>query len=146
MATLHIREESELARVGEGLLGALSSIPGGHVLALKGDLGAGKTALTKALARTLGVKEEITSPTFVIMKSYVIPTHPVFHTFTHIDAYRIEDEEELVVLGIPERLAREDELVIIEWPERMLGLLPPETLTASLMIATGNDRLITYAD
>src|SRR3989304_9211752 len=68
------------------------------VVGLYGDLGAGKTALTQALARELGIKEKVVSPTFVIMKSYQL-SGSSFQKLIHIDAYRLEKGEELAKLG-----------------------------------------------
>ncbi len=96
---------------------------GAVVIGLSGDLGAGKTTFTQTLARTLGVAEVVTSPTFVIQKQYVTE-HPTFSLLVHIDAYRVEDPEELVVLGFKELLTRERTLVVIEWVERVRPLIP----------------------
>ena len=71
---------------------------GATVLALHGELGAGKTTFTQTLARTLGVTDAVTSPTFVIMKLYELQ-HQSFETLIHIDAYRIEHSDEMRVLG-----------------------------------------------
>lgn len=116
-----------------------------QVLALSGDLGAGKTAFTKELASFLGIKEDITSPTFVIMKSYPIPTHPFFKTLVHIDAYRIEDIDEMRVLGLAEILSEPTNLVCIEWPEKIQSLIPEDALTITISL-TGTTRTITYGN
>ena len=72
MSTFVVKEEAELESVAQALLSAVSVSLRAPVIALTGDLGAGKTALTKALARLLGIPEHVTSPTFVIMKSYAV--------------------------------------------------------------------------
>lgn len=144
MTTLVIKDESELIGVAAALLPLCDTHGGAAVLALKGDLGAGKTALTKAIAQNLGVEEHVTSPTFVIMKSYALTGHAQFHTLIHIDAYRVEDERELVVLGFPTLLSDPHTLVVIEWPERIAGLLPLRTVVVSLAIGSHNERIITY--
>lgn len=116
-----------------------------QVLALSGDLGAGKTAFTKELASLLGISYDITSPTFVIMKSYPIPAHPFFKTFVHIDAYRIESDDEMRVLGLTEILCDSTNLVCIEWPEKIQMLIPKDAYTISISLA-GIIRTITYGN
>ena len=116
-----------------------------QVLALSGDLGAGKTAFTKELASLFGIMHDITSPTFVIMKSYPIPTHPFFKTLVHIDAYRIEDIDEMRVLGLAEILNEPTNLVCIEWPEKIQALIPEDALTITMSL-TGTTRTITYGN
>jgi tRNA threonylcarbamoyladenosine biosynthesis protein TsaE len=146
MVSVTVREENELSAVAEGVLEYLKAHPEKHIITLKGDLGAGKTAFTKALARVLGVKEDVTSPTFVIMKTYPLTAHTTFNALTHIDAYRIDDEKELVILGFSSLVDDPKTLMVVEWPERILGLIPEHALAISIMITEGSNRLITYGD
>ncbi|HEY4510838.1 MAG TPA: tRNA (adenosine(37)-N6)-threonylcarbamoyltransferase complex ATPase subunit type 1 TsaE [Candidatus Paceibacterota bacterium] len=95
------------------------------LIALSGDLGAGKTTLAQAIGRTLGVKEKIPSPTFLVMRSYATH-HPRFSRFVHIDAYRVESVDELKLLGFEKILKEEETLICVEWPERIESLLPRE--------------------
>ena len=88
------------------------------VVGLSGDLGSGKTAFVKVLAKALGVEEEVLSPTFVIAKFYEIRGGH-WRRLVHIDLYRIDDPEELKALRFAEILADHGNLVVIEWPERM---------------------------
>lgn len=88
-------------------------------IALIGTLGAGKTQWTRFFVMALGgQKEEISSPTFVLLQEYS-STPPVYH----VDAYRIQDEEEMLEMGIEEILDR-DAITIIEWADRFEGILP----------------------
>ena len=111
------------------------------VLALSGDLGAGKTTLTQAIARELGVKESLVSPTFVLMKFYALK-HKRFNTLIHIDAYRIDEEKELLVLGWQAILADPTNLVLIEWPERVSGLIPKSAINVSIEHTSETTRSI----
>lgn len=124
---IHYKQES----VGEVATALLAlCIPDPHkaiVVGLSGDLGAGKTTLVQALAKTLGVTETVTSPTFVIAKWYET-NDLTWKTLIHIDAYRIEDEEELTVLGWEEMINTPETLIVVEWPEKIKGSLPPETI------------------
>lgn len=98
---------------------------GALVVALSGDLGAGKTAFTQAVAKYLGVKDKIKSPTFVIMKNYELRITNYKKLF-HIDAYRLKNEKELLHLGWEEIVGNKEHLVFIEWPENVKKVIPPD--------------------
>ena len=118
--------------LGEQLAGALQS---GDVLALYGDLGAGKTHLVKGIARGLGFRpEDVTSPTFTLIQEYT--TVPPLY---HIDVYRVEDLRELERLGVDEYL-HGDGVCVIEWPERMESMLPAHTARLQLSHLDQNSR------
>jgi tRNA threonylcarbamoyladenosine biosynthesis protein TsaE len=112
----------DLPKIAQELLSLLNPENKATILAFYGGLGAGKTTLTQAIAKELGVEETITSPTFVIAKWYKTNTKD-FDTLLHIDAYRIEKEEELSVLGINKAFDEPRTLVIIEWPEKLPNIL-----------------------
>ena len=97
------------------------------VVALAGDLGAGKTTFVQALARELGVKETVQSPTYVLMKLYPI-RYGNFEVLVHIDAYRLEKPEEFSALKPDAFLSDPKNLACIEWPERVSGVLPKPDL------------------
>lgn len=97
------------------------------IVALSGDLGAGKTTFTQALARQLGIQESVQSPTYVLMKSYPI-AYKDFDTFVHIDAYRLDDPKEFATLKPESFLNNPKALVCIEWPEKVEGMLPKPDL------------------
>ncbi len=107
-----------------------------HVIALQGDLGAGKTALTKCIAELMGITETVTSPTFVIMKKYP--------GLVHVDAYRLQSAHELEVLDFKKELDNQENLIIIEWPEQVPGILPPETLTVQCNFIDENTRKYSF--
>jgi tRNA threonylcarbamoyladenosine biosynthesis protein TsaE len=109
------------------------------VLLLKGDLGAGKTTFVQELAAQLGVGETVTSPTFAIIKQYET-SHKVFARLVHMDAYRIENQNELAPLRFTEILAEPNQLLCIEWPERIQAALPTGCLTVSISIIDENQR------
>lgn len=107
---------------------------GALVLALQGELGAGKTTFIQGLARALGVKEKVLSPTFVIMKHYDIKTFRLaplaqgIKKIYHIDVYRLESAKDLAGLGLEEILKDKKNLVVIEWAERVRDLLPKDAV------------------
>jgi tRNA threonylcarbamoyladenosine biosynthesis protein TsaE len=101
------------------------------VIALSGDLGAGKTTFVQSIAESLGVTDSVTSPTFVVMKQYETQ-NDTFTELVHIDAYRIDDADEMRPLGFTALLMRPEILMCIEWAERIESLLPPQTIAITL--------------
>lgn len=115
------------------------------VVALSGDLGAGKTTFAKAFAAALGVPEaEVTSPTFVIEKRLPIQGKPFFKTLVHIDAYRLEKPEELERLGWERTLADKTNLVLVEWPGNVGSALPSDAVRISFRFVDENTREIVF--
>ena len=111
------------------------------VVALEGDLGSGKTAFTQEAGTLLGISENMHSPTFVIEKIYEIDWHR-FKRFIHIDAYRLEQESELLHLGWQEITADPDNLIFIEWPENVPGIIPEHAQRISFKFINENTREI----
>lgn len=120
-----------------------ASTTSASVLGLVGDLGVGKTAFTQLLARELGVSETVTSPTYLIMRSYAT-THPGFDTLVHIDAYRIESLDELAPLRLAEVLAEPRTLVCIEWADRIKEALPSATRYFDFTLHPDGTRTIVF--
>lgn len=94
------------------------------IFALEGDLGTGKTVFAKGLARGLGVKKVILSPTFVLMKIYPTRDNKYIKEFCHIDTYRLKNEKDLLAIGADEYLKKKNVVVAIEWPEKIKKILP----------------------
>ena len=132
--------EAETIELGEKLAGFLKS---GDILAVTGDLGSGKTALVKGIARGLSIREHITSPTFTLVHSYTGPSA----TLHHFDVYRISGEDELFDIGFEEYLYGGD-ICVIEWADLIRPLLPPYTKWISLeRTRNGTDqRKISYRE
>lgn len=107
----------------------------GDVIALHGDLGAGKTTLTRGVLRALGFDGDVPSPSFPIVIPYDPPDVAI--PLWHVDLYRIEDPAEIGELGLDE--ARADGALMIEWPERLGTLLWPDALLLHL-VRDGEDR------
>ncbi len=108
-------------------------LKGGEVVALYGDLGAGKTQWVKGMANGFGIKERITSPTFILFQCFKIPrtrTSSVrgrqdsrFNKLCHVDAYRLKDAKDLLTIGIEDYLGMPETITVIEWAERAEEIL-----------------------
>jgi tRNA threonylcarbamoyladenosine biosynthesis protein TsaE len=95
---------------------------GGEVIALIGELGAGKTVFTKGLARGLGIKERVQSPTFLLMKIYNVKKQKI-KFLCHVDAYRLSGAAGLIDIGLLDWLGRADTVTVIEWADKVSELL-----------------------
>ena len=113
------------------------------VLALSGDLGAGKTTFVQHLARTLGVADTVTSPTFTVLQRYECE-HEKFQTLLHMDAYRIDDHSELGPLHFTELLQSPQTLFCIEWAEKIKDVLPSGVVFLDFEIGEGEERLLRF--
>ena len=122
-------------RIGAAIGAAL--IPG-DVVGLSGDLGAGKTTLARAMLKARGLTGEAPSPTFAIVQPYAPPE--VDLPIAHVDLYRIEDEDELIELGLDDYLY--DGALLIEWPERLGSQGWPEALSITIS-GSGDARVLT---
>jgi tRNA threonylcarbamoyladenosine biosynthesis protein TsaE len=130
--------EPELVEWGERL-GRASMPP--LVITIEGDLGAGKTTLTRAICRGYGVTGDVTSPTFTIVHEYAAPRSKVYH----LDLYRLRDGRDLTTIAWDDILD-EQALVIVEWPERARELMPHGHVSISLSHVAGKpDHRVLYA-
>lgn len=113
------------------------------VLALQGELGAGKTTFAQGFARGLGIRERVMSPTFVISRRSAISRRSRFRSFFHIDCYRLRKPADLLSVGWKDIVKDPSNIVLLEWPERVARLLPKDTITLRFSYAKGkNTRLI----
>lgn len=122
-----------------------STFKGGDIVLLRGNLGAGKTAMTKMIATELGVQDEVTSPTFAIMNMYPLPkANNGIETLIHVDTYRMESEEDLLNIGLQDYLDEQNTLTIIEWPEKMQAMLEgKQMIDIEMVLQEDNSRKIT---
>ncbi len=114
-----------------------ASLPPGSVLALSGDLGAGKTVFSRGFARGLGIEEPVSSPTYTIIQEY---PRPGGGWFFHMDLYRINDARSALDFGVDEYLEDPTAWCIIEWAERIAGILPQDTIRLQIGILPDNTR------
>jgi tRNA threonylcarbamoyladenosine biosynthesis protein TsaE len=111
----------------------------GDAVTLSGPLGAGKTTIARGLLAALGLEGEAPSPSYAIVQSYQPPE--VRLPVMHVDLYRIEDEGELLELGLDD--ARYDGALVVEWPERVRAHVIPDALRLTLIVAEDGSRGLT---
>ena len=111
------------------------------IVALSGELGAGKTTFAQAVAKHLGVEETVNSPTFVIEKIYKLSGEG-WGQCVHIDAYRLKSADELHALGWDQLVADSQNLILIEWPEHVESAIPKDAHRISIEIGEGESRTI----
>lgn len=130
MLTLDLRDTAATERLGVRLAALLRHAPGGAVILLQGDLGAGKTTLARALIRALGHEGTVVSPSYTLVEPYPVAGRTLYH----LDLYRLADPGELDYLGVRD-LDPERDWLLVEWPEHGSGYLPPATLEVRLAYA-----------
>lgn len=114
----------------------------GGVIALSGELGAGKTIFVQGLAEGLGIKEKVTSPTYVYIRQHKIPNSAKI--FYHIDLYRLENKSSIDGIGLDDLFRDPNAIVVIEWAEKIKNLLPKDTMWISLKAIGQNIRQIIF--
>lgn len=135
---IELRDPEQQGGFGARLAGYL---PVPCVLFLEGDLGAGKTTLTRGMLRGLGHVGAVRSPTYTLLEPYDLGSLQLYH----LDLYRLGDPEELEYLGLRD-LMRDDAIWVVEWPERGVGLLPPPDLRIRIAHLTAGRRLALSAE
>ena len=147
-----IRTLAELRRETAHFVASLApSFERATLVTLGGELGAGKTAFIKEIAKVLGVEETVTSPTFVLEKIYQLPLDSArgenaraFSRLVHIDAYRLEKGSDLAALGFGELMRDPGNLIALEWPERVADALPEPSVRISLIVNDDGSRTVSY--
>jgi tRNA threonylcarbamoyl adenosine modification protein YjeE len=132
--------EAEAARFASTLA---PSQRGATLVTLSGELGAGKTAFTKAVAKAFNVEEIVNSPTFVLEKIYPLQKQ-LFKNLIHIDAYRLEKGSDLAPLDFDALMKDNGNLIFLEWPERVAGALPVPAKRISFVANPDGSRTISY--
>ncbi|NCN07719.1 tRNA (adenosine(37)-N6)-threonylcarbamoyltransferase complex ATPase subunit type 1 TsaE [Candidatus Falkowbacteria bacterium] len=118
-----------------------SQLNGGETLCLIGDLGAGKTAFSKGLAKGLGVEKIVTSPTFVLMKNYIAKAGNI-NKLAHIDAYRLTSGQDLEAIGSSDYINDNNCVTIIEWADRVRNIWPDNCIEINFKSLEGDEREI----
>lgn len=137
---------AETNSIATEIIAKLASTSNGRneatIIGLSGHLGSGKTAFVKEAAKIFGIKEEITSPTFVIMKTYDISSSGVpWKNLIHIDAYRLENGRQLEVLGFEKLVSDPKNIIMIEWIEQVKEIMPADYSQISFEDIDGNKAI-----
>ncbi len=135
--------QKEISQIAQEIVAGLRARDCATIVALSGDLGAGKTTLTQSIARELGIQENVISPTFVIMKNYIIKNSQ-WNNFVHIDAYRLNSCNELLNLGWNELINNPKNLILIEWPEKVQEIIPQNARNIFLSHKNEDEREISF--
>jgi tRNA threonylcarbamoyladenosine biosynthesis protein TsaE len=114
-------------------------LKGGEVLCFYGNLGSGKTTFIQSLAKVLGVKENVTSPTFVLMKKYKTKNKNFFY---HMDSYRLNSIQEALDLGLEEIWNDKNNIIAIEWADKISDILPVKKIDLCFESISENERKI----
>lgn len=116
-----------------------------HIVGLNGELGSGKTAITKGIGNYFGI-DNITSPTFVVMKVYkTLKNNSKIKNLVHIDCYRLETYEALLDIGLEDYINDDKNLIIIEWADKISDYLPKDTIYVNFKLGNNEDeRIIEY--
>lgn len=140
MKTIITKSLNETQVLAKSWLDSLPTIKDeATIIGLYGNLGAGKTTFTQAIGKELGIKENMTSPTFVIEKIYETH-HAHFKRLVHIDAYRLKSSRELQDLKFEELVDNPNNLIIIEWPENVKDILPENHVKIHCEFVDPNSR------
>lgn len=114
------------------------------LICLWGDLGSGKTTFSQGMAKALGVRETVNSPTFLIMKKYLLSGKRKGMNFYHLDLYRIKDKQEILDLGWKDILNDKNDFVVVEWPEKIGEILPEKRIDIKFDSVSEDERNITF--
>ncbi len=114
------------------------------IIALRGDLGAGKTTFTQGFARALGIVQQPKSPTFMLAKQYAIPETP--YSLWHLDCYRLQSHNDLATLDLHALFADANNIMLVEWPERVGDGLPRDRIEVHFEHAGEDKRSITISE
>lgn len=133
------KSAKETQKLGEKLA---TDLKGGQILALYGELGSGKTTFVQGLARGLGIRRRIISPTFVFIRQYPVTDHRSLITFYHVDLYRIDKIEDTRGLGLEEILSDPGDVTAIEWAEKIKKILPKKRIDIYFEYVKNNQRRI----
>jgi tRNA threonylcarbamoyladenosine biosynthesis protein TsaE len=117
-------------------------------LSLEGDLGGGKTTFLQGLAKGLGIKEKVLSPTFIIVRKFKIPKkkEKQFNYFFHFDCYRIKEKEEVLDLGFKDYISNPENIIAIEWGDRIKNILPKDVIRLKFIFVDKETRKIIIED
>ncbi|MBI5222078.1 MAG: tRNA (adenosine(37)-N6)-threonylcarbamoyltransferase complex ATPase subunit type 1 TsaE [Candidatus Magasanikbacteria bacterium] len=135
-----VTTEQQMIKLGKKIAAELK---GGDVVLLYGELGAGKTTLTRGIAKYFGIKKNIVSPTFGLMNVYEVKSIKYkVKRLVHVDTYRLEDEKQLVEIGAEDYIGDPETVCVIEWAEKVSGLLGGKRVKRIFIEVKGGSRIV----
>ena len=135
---LHIKNLKEMEAFAASMA---KNIAPGTVIALSGDLGAGKTTFAQAFGRALGITKRITSPTFTLMNLYPVARKNITQ-LVHMDCYRFASSGDALAIGLEDFLSDGTSVLLIEWAEKIKDLLPKETVWIDIKRGDHEERVV----
>lgn len=135
------RSPSDTVAIGKVLASCLRD---GDVVLLHGDLGAGKTTLTKGIAAALEIEDVVSSPSFSLVNEYDTGLTTAVTRLYHLDLYRLQGEDELASIGFDDFVAPTDGVTIVEWPERAATALPERFLLIEIETVGSDSRRLRF--
>lgn len=138
MKTIITNNKLETENIG---LELASQFGGGEILALDGNLGAGKTTFVKGIAKGLGIKKNICSPTFVIMNQYSLKNKAIKYLY-HLDAYRLKSKKDLENIAFFDIINNPENIVVIEWANKIKKYLPKKIINIKFLISKSNHQAL----
>ncbi|MCX6795509.1 MAG: tRNA (adenosine(37)-N6)-threonylcarbamoyltransferase complex ATPase subunit type 1 TsaE [Candidatus Falkowbacteria bacterium] len=135
------KSEEDTLKIGKEIAALLI---GGDILSLVGNLGAGKTVLTRGISDSLGIKKGVKSPTFTLMNIYSTNNKQGIKFICHIDAYRLNKAQDLLNIGAQDYFSDPEVLTIIEWGDKAKDILPRRAKTITIETTSESDRKIKF--
>lgn len=140
MPVLETKNQDETYMAGQKIA---STLKGGEVLTLYGELGAGKTTFTRGVINFFLPQVRVLSPTFIIVRHYY-PEHKLISHIVHADLYRLDNLNEIEELGLEEFMNKSRTVLLIEWADRMKSLIPKDRMDIMFLAKSDNKRKIVY--
>jgi tRNA threonylcarbamoyladenosine biosynthesis protein TsaE len=147
--TIQSNSVEETQKLAESLAKEIITEPsnkGAFIIALHGELGAGKTSFAQGVAKGLGIEERVLSPTFIVVKEFPISKKNSFSNLIHIDCYRLEKSKDLLDLGWSGMISDPSNIILVEWAEKVKDILPEDTRDIHLSFIDETTREIQLSD
>ncbi len=144
LITKNLKETENAAEIFLRKISSQSSDNQATIISLSGDLGSGKTTFVQNIGKILKIEEKINSPTFVVSKVYKITENEKWKKLIHIDAYRLNGENDIKNIGLDRQMKNPENIIFIEWAEKIWKKLPENFQEISFEYISENERSLEY--